>query len=94
LSDEETEAILNSAKECAGGECSVDDIGDLVKELKEQQSAMKERLTKVKGMIHKLEDLNEKSERKPDEIRNFVKDMLRVFAHEVGLKCEEIHVVV
>ena len=83
LSDDETEAMMKAAKQCADGECSVDQISDLAKELKDQQGEMEERLKKVKAMIEKLEHLNEKAERKPDEVRNFVRDMLRVFSHEV-----------
>lgn len=83
LSDQETDAILSSANNCVEGECSVDEISDLVKELKEQEAILGERMQKVMNMIAHLQHVNEKEERQTDEVRAFVKDMLRVFAHEV-----------
>ena len=82
LSDEETEKILSTADECAAGECSVDDVAELIFELKEQEKEMQERLEKVMNMIAHLQHINEKDERKTAEVRSFVQDMLRVFSHE------------
>jgi hypothetical protein len=82
MSDAETDAILQSAKNCADGECSVDEISDLVSELKEQQEILELRMNKIMNMIAHLEHVNEKPNRNDDEVRKFVKDMLRVFAHE------------
>jgi len=82
LSEQETDAILSSAAECAEGECSIDDVTVLINELKEQQDVLQKRLDKVMNMIAHLQHVNEKEERKTDEVRAFVKDMLRVFAHE------------
>lgn len=76
---------MKSAADCAESECSVDEIADLVSELKEQQKEMEDRMTKVMNMIAHLEHVNEKEERKTDEVRQFVKDMLRVFKHDVSL---------
>jgi hypothetical protein len=84
LSDAETESIMKVAGECAEGECSIDEVAALVGDLKEQQELLQMRLTKVTTMISDLETLNAKDERKDSEVRQFVKDMLRVFAHEVG----------
>ena len=82
LSNEETEEILKSAHECAEGECSIDDVSELIYELKEQQDVLQARLDKVMNIIAHLQHVNEKEERKTDEVRNFVRDMLRVFTHE------------
>ena len=83
LSDEETESIVKVAKECAEGECSLDEVTALVSDLKEQQELLELRLNKITTMIGDLEHLNAKDERKDAEVRQLVKDMLRVFAHEV-----------
>jgi hypothetical protein len=80
LSDSETEKILQSAGDCAEGECSVDDVSELIYELKEQQKEMQQRLEKIMNMISHLQDINEKEGRQTDEVRAFVKDMLRVFS--------------
>jgi hypothetical protein len=46
LSDEETASILQSATDCAEGECSIDDVSELIAELKEQEKEMQVRLEK------------------------------------------------
>ena len=53
----------------------------------EQEALLEQRLSKVMNMIAHLQHVNEKEERQTDEVRAFVKDMLRVFAHEV--RCVE-----
>lgn len=82
MSEEETASILQQANDCAEGECSIDDVSELVYELKEQEKEMKQRLDKVKKMITDLEDINAKEERKTDDVRNLVRDMLRVFDYK------------
>lgn len=82
LSDSETDAILKSASECAEGECNMDDVSTLVNDLKDQQKEMERRLSKINDMIYQLEQVNKKDDRKSDEVRQFVKDMLRVFSHD------------
>lgn len=87
LSDDETQAILQSAEECAASECSVDDVSSLIEELKIQEGVLSERLVKIMNMIANLQQINEKKERKTDEVRQFVRDMLRVFSHDVRIEC-------
>lgn len=82
MTDEETDAILKSASDCADSECSVDDVASLVYDLKEQQTILEARMTKIMNMIAHLEHVNDKPGRESEEVRQFVKDMLRVFAHE------------
>lgn len=81
LSEEEVSSIMKSASECAEGECSLDDVSELIFELKEQQKIMQDRLDKTMNMISDLQKLNSKAADR-DEVKAFVKDMLRVFAHE------------
>ena len=82
LSEQETESILKSASDCAEGECSIDDVSELIFELKEQEQEMQKRLEKIMNMIAHLQHINAKEERKTDEVRSFVRDMLRVFSSE------------
>ena len=81
LSDAETKAILSAAEECADSECSVEDVSSLIADLKAQQKVLNNRLDKVMNMIAHLQHVNEKEERKTDEVRAFVKDLLSVFTH-------------
>eukprot|EP00980_Cylindrotheca_fusiformis_P003284 scaffold743_cov117-Cylindrotheca_fusiformis.AAC.3 len=83
MSDEETAAVFEKAKGCMGSECSVDEVDDLLVLLKDTQGSLEERLENVKKLIDELDHLNEKKERKADEVRAFVKDMLRVFSTNV-----------
>jgi hypothetical protein len=84
MSEEETESLLGTAEYCLDHEqCSVDSVKVLIDELKDTEKLLNDRLVKVMNMISHLQDINSKKERKTDEVRQFVKDMLRVFSHEV-----------
>jgi molecular chaperone GrpE (heat shock protein) len=83
MSDEETSAILNTAEGCVDGECSLDEVQNLISELKGTEKELSARLVKIKNIIENLQHINEKEERKTDEVRSFVKDMLRVFSSDV-----------
>ena len=83
LSDAETEKIMKTAAECAEGECSIDDVSGLIDELQAQQKEMEKRLEKIKSMVSELRHLNESGDERSDsEVRKFVRDLLRVFAHD------------
>lgn len=82
MSDAETDAILKSARDCEESECGVDEVSSLVFDLKEQQVEMTDRLAKISKMISQLEHLSSKEGRDTDEVRSFVSDMMRVFAHD------------
>ena len=82
LSESETESILQSAQECAEGECSLDDVSQLVSELREQEKVLSARMEAIINMVADLQRINEKPERQTDEVRSFVSDMLRVFSHD------------
>jgi hypothetical protein len=80
LNDDEIDAILSTAEDCSEHtQCGVDDVSGLVYELKEFLETLQERSENVNQMIADLEDMNAQPERKPDEVKAFVKDMLRVF---------------
>lgn len=84
LSDDETKSILQHGIDCVESECSVDDVDYLINTLKEQQDVLNQRLVKVMNMVAHLQEVNQKNDRKTDEVRLFVKDLLRVFNHEVS----------
>jgi hypothetical protein len=73
---------MQSAAECADGECSVDDVTELVAELQDQKKVLQARLDKIMNMISDLQHVNQKESRKTDEVRGIVRDMLRVFSRD------------
>ena len=79
LSEEETVKMIEQAHDCAEGECSVDDVSGLIDELKSQQQEMSTRLEEMMNMVAHLQNLNEDQKRKKDDVRAYVKDLLRVF---------------
>ncbi len=79
LSEDDTAAMIEKAHDCAEGECSVDDVSELIAELKSQQKEMSTRLEEIMNMVAHLQHLNENEKRKKDDVRAYVKDLLRVF---------------
>jgi hypothetical protein len=59
MSQEETESLMKTANACAEGECSLDDVSELISVLKEQQKELSDRLHEVKEEISDLEHVNE-----------------------------------
>ena len=84
LSEEETDLILQTAKDCIDSECSVDDVDGLIYELKNTEKELEDRLAKIMNAISHLQHLNEKDERKTDEVRQLVSDILRMFSFGVS----------
>jgi hypothetical protein len=82
MTEEETMNILKKSEECIASECSIDEVDDLLSTLKGTEKELEDRLTKIINMIGHLQHINEKDGREKDEVRQFVKDMLRVFSHE------------
>ena len=70
---------MKHADECAEGECSIDEVSDLIDVLKAQQKELSARVDQVREMIQTLEHVNEKDDRKVDEIRETVRALFRVF---------------
>lgn len=79
MTPEETEAILNKAEDCSEGECSLDDVTELIAILKEQQKEIYDRLTDIKASVKSLEYVNAAEDRKVDEVRETVRALFRVF---------------
>merc|ERR1711865_1087245 len=85
MSEEETATIMKKSEECIASECSLDEVDDLLAILKDTEKDLEDRLTKIMNMISHLQHINEKEERRTDEVRAFVKDMLRVFSTDKPL---------
>mmetsp|Transcript_26086 Transcript_26086/g.61962 ORF Transcript_26086/g.61962 Transcript_26086/m.61962 type:complete len:158 (+) Transcript_26086:168-641(+) len=79
LTEQEAEAIMTHAQECAEGECGLDDVDDLISTLKAQQKELSERVESVREMIQSLEIVNGADDRPVDEIRETVRAIFRVF---------------
>ncbi|VEU41700.1 unnamed protein product [Pseudo-nitzschia multistriata] len=79
LTEEETLAILNKSNECIESECAVDEVDELLTVLKDTEKELEGRLEKIMNTISHLQHINEKEERQTDEVRAFVRDLLRVF---------------
>ena len=80
MSQEETANIMHKAEDCVAGECSLDQIDDLIDVLKSQQRELYDRVNQVKEMVETLEKVNSKAdERSVDEVRETVRAIFRVF---------------
>jgi len=79
LTEEETSEIMAKSLECADGECSIEDVENLLTDLKEQQLVLTARLEEVTQMIKSLGDVNKDEERKVDEVRETVRAIARLF---------------
>jgi hypothetical protein len=80
MTQEETENLMHKAEDCVAGECSLDQIDDLIDILKSQQKELYERVNQVKEMVETLEKVNSKSDgRNVDEVRETVRAIFRVF---------------
>ena len=84
MSSEELETLISTAADCSEGECSVDEVGDLVQLLQGQQKDLSERIQRINGMIKSLEVMNVKSNQERDEVRETVRAIMRVFAKSDG----------
>jgi len=84
MTEEEITTILGKAHGCVDSECAVDDVDDLIAELKDQQKVLSERLENIMNVVSHLQHANTKEARKTDDVRAIVKDMLRVFTTSVS----------
>lgn len=75
----ETNKVMTQANDCYEGECSLDEVEDLIQLLKGQQKELYDRVEQVRGMVKTLEASNAQSDRKTDEIRDTVRALFRVF---------------
>ncbi len=79
MTQQEVEDLLKYAGECSEGECSLDEVGDLIDKLKEQQKELYDRVITLKATIRQLISVNSKEDRKVDEVRETVRAIYRVF---------------
>jgi hypothetical protein len=76
---QEADTLFKQATDCAEGECSLDEVGDLIDVFKGQQKELSSRVDELRKMIKSLEDINDKDDRKVDQIRETVRALFRVF---------------
>ena len=79
MSQDESDAILSHATDCVEGECSLDEVSELINVLKDQQKELSERVESVRDMIKSLEVVNKSDDRSVDEVRETVRAIFRVF---------------
>jgi polyhydroxyalkanoate synthesis regulator phasin len=79
MTKEETEKLLTHATDCAEGECSLDEVQDLIDVLKAQQKELYDRVQEIRDMVSSLEIVNTKDARKVDEVRETVRAIYRIF---------------
>ena len=84
MTEAEITAILDKAHGCVESECAVADVDDLIAELKDQQKVLNTRLETIMNVVSHLQHANEQKERKKEDVRAIVKDMLRVFTTQVS----------
>lgn len=84
MTEDEITAVLNKAQGCVDSECAVADVDDLIAELKDQQKVLNTRLETIMNVVAHLQHANEQKQRKTDDVRAIVKDMLRVFTTSVS----------
>lgn len=91
MSEEETQAILRTIEDCSEhSQCGVDDVSSLLLELRQQEKEMSARLETIGKVIAQLKHLNEKAQANGnddsnrEQVRAFVRDMLRVFSTQKG----------
>lgn len=84
MTEDEISAVLDKAHACVESECAVDDVDSLIAELKDQQKVLNSRLEAIMNVVAHLQHANEQENRKKEDVRSIVKDMLRVFTSENG----------
>jgi hypothetical protein len=79
MAPDQMEALISEATDCSEGECSVDDVGDLLHTLKDQQHDLHAKINEIKAMIKSLEVMNDK-DAKRNEVRETVRAIMRIFS--------------
>lgn len=77
MTQAETQEIMKHANDCAHGECSLDEVSELVAVLQSHQKELSSRVDEIKKITKALEKVS--SGGKPDEIRATVRALFRVF---------------
>eukprot|EP00804_Cyclotella_cryptica_P012176 CCRYP_009869-RB/>CCRYP_009869-RB protein AED:0.42 eAED:0.42 QI:0/0/0/1/0/0/2/0/150 len=76
----ELDAIISEAESCANGECALDEVDSLIKNLLEQQEMLSKRIEEIDTLVKDLEHINGKDNRPADEVRETVRAIFRIFA--------------
>eukprot|EP00550_Attheya_septentrionalis_P013061 CAMPEP_0198303028 /NCGR_PEP_ID=MMETSP1449-20131203/56675_1 /TAXON_ID=420275 /ORGANISM="Attheya septentrionalis, Strain CCMP2084" /LENGTH=161 /DNA_ID=CAMNT_0044005509 /DNA_START=549 /DNA_END=1034 /DNA_ORIENTATION=+ len=76
---EEVDVIMKKATNCEKGECSLDEVENLIKELQSQQKMVYDRVDQITKLIDSLEHVNGQDAREVDEVRETVRAIFRVF---------------
>lgn len=84
MTEDEISSVLDKAHACVESECAVDDVDLLISELKDQQQVLNARLENIMNVVAHLQHANEQKDRKKEDVRTIVKDMLRVFTSADG----------
>jgi hypothetical protein len=79
MTPDENEIVMSKATGCVEGNCSLDEVDDLVEVLKAQQKELFDRVEQIKKMVKSLETVNTQDDREVDEIRETVRAIFRVF---------------
>merc|ERR1711935_762058 len=79
MAKEDVDQLLKQSNDCAGSECTVDEVADLIDLLKTQQTGLYDRVQTIKQMIKTLESMNDAEDREVDEVRETVRALFRVF---------------
>ena len=79
MSQEETDTIITKASDCVEGECSLDEVEDLINVLQSQQKELYDRVEQIREMVKSLEKVNSEDEREVDQVRETVRAIFRVF---------------
>merc|ERR1719420_1131146 len=86
MTEEETAAIFKKSSDClekSADECSIEEVDELLKTLKDAERQLRERLEDIEDVVAGLEDIHDdKKEDRRRSGRQFVKDMLRVFNND------------
>lgn len=76
----ELDSVINEAESCVGGECAFDEVDSLINNLLEQQHMLSSRIGEIGTLVKDLEHMNGRDDVAPDEIRDTVKAIFRIFA--------------
>ncbi|CAB9517347.1 expressed unknown protein [Seminavis robusta] len=79
MAPDDVDSVLSKAEDCSEGECSVDEVSELLSILKGQQKELYSRVQTLKETIYTLEHVNEKDAREVDEVRETVRAIYRIF---------------
>ena len=79
MSQDETDSIISKANDCVEGECSLDEVDELIGVLKDQQKELYDRVEDIRSMVKSLETVNSQDDREVDQIRETVRAIFRVF---------------